>query len=1037
MKRILRLMTAGIMLFSSVVLAQERTVSGNVTSAEDGQPLPGVSVLVKGTAIGTATDANGSYTLRLPSNSNVLVFSFVGMTSQEIETTGKSTVDVSMEQDATQLSEVVVVGYGTQEREDITGSITRVKGTEIQNLPITSYEQALQGRTPGVQISSSSGELGAAMKIRVRGASSVTANNQPLVVIDGFIVTSQDQTNFTDNNTSNPLADLNPNDIESVDVLKDASAAAIYGSRASNGVILITTKRGSQGKTQFNVNYSTGFSKPTHLRKFLTGPQYAEMFKAASKNAIDPRTVDDVTNPDGSPYSQDDAGWNNAWSDYGGGPESGPGSFSSLVNKKTNDDWNKAAYRTGKISQYDISASGGNDKTKFFTSIGYLDQEAIIIRNSMKRVSARLNIDQIVNSKLKFGLSINQVYSLKNNVAENNQFNSPYESNAIAPIISIKDRNGDYNDSTFYANPFRAIQASKDKSTQWRNFSNLYGSWDIFKGLNFRSEAGIDFLGLYEYGWQGSKFPSNAGTPNFGKYGTSRVINYNVNNTLTYSKDISDMHSLEVLLGQSFQKSVSEFSFMQAQGLPTDDFQYLANAAENVSFSSSQTAFSYTSVFGRVNYKLGNRYLVSASMRNDGSSRFGKSKQYGWFPSASVGWILTEENFIKGLDIGNTINFLKLKTSIGVTGNSEIANFASRGLYTSTYFGNRAGLYPTQLANNDLSWEKTTQWDVGAEFAIVNNRISGGVDYYVKNTKDLLLSLPINSTSGYSSTLRNLGKMTNKGWDIYVNTKNIDGKFKWSTGFNISTYKNEITDLNGQPILPSGRSLNAALVGQPLGVFYGVEWAGVDPATGDALYRLADGTTTTSWTTASQAANLKVVGNPNPKHYGGITNTFSFGGVDLSIFGQWSYGNKIYNSSGVFQSSGFTNFGLDNQTAEMYSYWRKEGDITNVPRPQLDINNGARNTSRYVYDGSYFRFKTVTIGYTIPKSVTDRIKFNTIRIYATGQNILTFTNYVGNDPEVNYTAPSATTQTQNLTNGVDYYSAPQAKSIIFGIKLGF
>jgi TonB-linked SusC/RagA family outer membrane protein len=1037
MKRILLCMTACLVLLSSAAWAQERTVTGKVTSAEDGLPLPGVSVLVKGTAIGTAADANGNYTLKVPANASVLVFSFVGMTTQEIETAGKTLVDVAMVGDAKQLSEVVVVGYGTQEREDITGSITQIKGSEIQNLPVTSYEQALQGRTPGVQISAASGELGAAMKIRVRGASSVTANNQPLIVIDGFIVTSDDQTNFGDNNTSNPLADLNPNDIESVDVLKDASAAAIYGSRASNGVILITTKRGSQGKTKFNVNYSTGFSKPTHLRSFLNGAQYAQMFKDASKYSIDPRTVDDVTNPDGSPYSQDATGWNNAWSDYGGGPETGPGSFSSLVNRQTNTDWNKAAFRTGKISQYDISAAGGNEKTKFFTSLGYLDQEGIIVRNALQRVSARLNIDQIVNDRLKFGLSINQVYSLKNNVAENNQFNSPLESNALSPILPLKDINGDYNDSTFYANPFRAIAASKDKSTQWRNFSNIYGSWDIFKGLNFRSEAGIDFLGLYEYGWQGSKFPSNAGTPNAGKYGTSRVINYNVNNTLTFSKDINDMHSLQVLLGQSFQKSTSEFSFIQAQGLPTDDFQYLANAAENTAFSSSQTAFSYTSVFGRINYKFGNRYLVSASMRNDGSSRFGKSKQYGWFPSASVGWILTEEQFIKGLGINTVVNFFKIKSSIGVTGNSEIPNFASRGLYTSTYFGNRVGLYPTQLSNNDLSWEKTTQWDIGAEFSVANNRISGGVDYYVKNTNDLLLSLPINSSSGYSSTLRNLGKMTNKGWDIYVNTKNVVGQFKWSTSFNISTYKNEVTDLNGQPILPSGRSLNAAIVGQPLGVFYGVEYAGVDPANGDALYKLADGTTTNSWTVASQAANLKILGNPNPTHYGGITNTFEFGGIDLSVFGQWSYGNKIYNSSGIFQSSGFTNFGLDNQTAEMLNYWKKEGDITNVPRPQLDDNNGARNTSRYVYDGSYFRFKTVTIGYTLPKSVTDRIKFSTIRIYATGQNIFTITNYVGNDPEVNYTAPTATTQTANLTNGVDYYSAPQAKSIIFGIKLGF
>jgi TonB-linked SusC/RagA family outer membrane protein len=626
---------------------------------------------------------------------------------------------------------------------------------------------------------------------------------------------------------------------------------------------------------------------------------------------------------------------------------------------------------------------------------------------------------------------------VKKNVPENNQFNSPLESNAIAPIISIRDATGEFNDSTFYANPFRAIAASRDNSKTWRNFSNIYGSWDIIEDLNFRSEAGIDFLSLYEYGWQGSKFPVSAGTPNSGKYGTARVINYNINNTLTYNKSINDVHTFTILLGQSFQKSMSEFSFIQAQGLPTDDFKYLANAGENTAFSSSATEFDYVSYFGRINYKFGNRYLLSASLRNDGSSRFGADKQYGWFPAASVGWILTEEQFMKGMGIDNTLSLLKLKSSIGVTGNSEIGNFASRGLYTSNYFGARAGLYPNQLENSNLSWEKTTQFDVGIEFGLLSNRISGGVDYYTKDTKDLLLSLPTPATSGSTSALRNLGKMTNKGWDIYLTSKNIDGDFKWTTSFNISMFKNEVTDLSGQPILPTGRNLNAAIVGQPLGIFYGAEYAGVDPANGDALFRLADGTTTNSWTQASAAENLKVLGNPNPKHYGGITNTFEFKGLELTVFGQWSYGNKIFNSSGVFQSSGFTNFGLDNQTAEMFDYWREEGDVTNVPRPQLDMNNGARTSSRYVSDGSYFRFKTVTLGYTLPMSIVERIKFNSIKLYVTGQNLLTFTDYKGNDPEVNYTAPAATTQSANLANGVDYYSAPQAKSVIFGIKLGF
>jgi len=413
--------------------AQQHVITGKVKSTEDGLELPGVSVVVKGTAVGATTDTNGNYTLDVPASGTTLVFSFIGMVTQEIEIAGRTTVDVFLASDVKQLSEVMVVGYGTQDRESITGSITRVKGSDIQNLPVTTYEQALQGRTPGVQISSASGELGSAVKIRVRGASSVTANNQPLVVIDGFIVTTTDQTNFTDNNTSNPLADLNPNDIASVDVLKDASAAAIYGSRASNGVILITTRRGSQGKTKFNFNYSTGTSQPTHLRTFLNNTQYAEMFTVAAKN---------------SGYPTDPAGLNTAWADYGGGPYTGNGTFTDLVGRGTNDNWNKAAYRTGRISQYDLSASGGNEKTKFFTSLGYLDQTGIIIRNSLNRFSARFNLDQIVNDKLKFGLSINQVYSVKNNVPENNQFNSPLESNAIAPIIAMRDRTGEYNDST-------------------------------------------------------------------------------------------------------------------------------------------------------------------------------------------------------------------------------------------------------------------------------------------------------------------------------------------------------------------------------------------------------------------------------------------------------------------------------------------------------------------------------------------------------------------------------------------------------------
>jgi TonB-linked SusC/RagA family outer membrane protein len=1003
----------------SQLLAQEHSVSGRVTSAKDGSPLPGVNVVIKGTTSGTVTDASGLYTINV-STGTTLQYSFIGMISQEVVVEERTKIDVDLSEDATQLSEVIVVGYGTQERADVTGSISKVKGADIQNLPVTSYEQSLQGRIAGVQISSPSAELGAATRIRIRGSSSITANNQPLVVIDGFIVTSDDQTNFIDNNGANPLADLNPNDIESVAILKDANAAAIYGARASNGVILITTKRGAQGKTKFSVNYSTGFSKPTHVRKFLNAQQYADMFTAAALNAgYAPNAID------------------TAWADAGGGAYSGTGSFSDLVSNGYNADWNKSAFRTGRISQYDLSAGGGSDKTQFFTSFAFLDQEGIIIGNDFKRFSGRVNLDHAVNDKIKIGASINQIYSKKNNVPENNSFGSPLQGNAIAPIIPFRDDQGDYNDNTFYGNPYRAMANFKDLSTQWRNFTTLYGSWNIRDGLTFRSEGGVDFLSLYEYGWNGRKVPNSVATPSSGKYGTSRVINFNVNNTLTYNKLIANKHDVEFLLGQSFQRSDSEYSFIQALGLPTDDFKWLGNASQNQSFSSASTNFAYVSVFGRLNYKFNNKYLLSASLRNDGSSRFGQNSQYGWFPSASVGWIVTEESFLKDSNFSDAVNFFKIKASIGVTGNSEISNFASRGLYTSAYFGDESGLYSTQLANNDLSWEKTTQFDVGIEYELWQGKISGGVDYYNKKTNGLLLSLPIDPTSGYISTLRNLGKMTNNGWDIYLNTRNLNGKFKWSTSFNISTFTNKVTDLNGQSILPSGRNLNAAIVGQPLGVFYGVKYAGVDSENGDALYYLADGTTTANWSNASQAENYRVLGNPNPKHYGGITNNFEYGGFDLSIMGQWSYGNEVFNSSGVFQQQVFSNYGLDNQTIETLDYWKQPGDVTDVPRPDLSAANGNRIMSRFISDGSYFRFKTVTLGYNLPVSIVNKIKFSTVRLYVTAQNILTVTNYKGNDPEVNYTRPTATTQSANLTSGVDYYSAPQAKSVIFGIKLGF
>jgi TonB-linked SusC/RagA family outer membrane protein len=1002
--------------------AQIRLIKGTVRD-QSGSPIPGASILIKGAIIATTTDNNGNFELQMPPDSQKVMLSIFHMGMKPLFI--GSDEDLShlvMEEDIKQLPEMIAIGYGMQERINNTGSISTIKEKDFQNVPVTSFEQAIQGRAPGVQISGASGELASVMKVLIRGPSSITASNQPLVVIDGFIVTTQDQTNFPDNNASNPLADLNPNDIAYIEVLKDAAASAIYGARGSNGVLLITTKRGASGKTKFIANYSTGISEPTHLQKFLDRDQYIQMFTDAAKN---------------SEYNTDPNGLDSAWT-YAGGM----GSFTDLVNSGTNENWNKAAYRTGRYSQYGLSVSGGNDKTKFLTSFSYLDQQGIIIQNDLKRLTGRLNLDHEATKWLRLGFSFNQNYTVKMNTPSSYYYNSPLGANVQAPIYSIRDQTGAYNNSVQYANPFQAVYNSKDKSTEFRNFSNGYVAINLFPTLTFRSELGIDLLNLYEYGWQGANFPSYIGPPSSGKYGTSKVLNYTTNNTLTYLKTLRDLHYVQVTLGQTFQHSNTENSAIKATGLPSDNFQYLINASENTAYASTATSFAYLSYFGRINYNFRHTYLFSFSIREDGSSRFSTNHQYAWFPAISAGYIVSETHFYKSSVIASYLNFLKLKSSYGLTGNSEIGNFASKGLYSTSKYGDTTGFSPSQLANPNLQWEKTIQWNIGVEFGLFQNRISGGIDYYIKNTKNLLQLVPIPATSGYldpagnSTTLVNSGTMQNKGWDLYISSQNIVRKFKWSTTLNFSTYKNRVTNLNELPILPSGQSLNAAIEGQPLGVFYGVAYAGVDPQNGNALYYLSDGSTTSDWSKANQSANYRVLGNPNPKNFGGIINTFEYAGFDLSIFGQWTYGNNVYNAAGEYQNSGFA-WGTDNQTVDQMNYWKQPGDQTNVPKPELYPGNGAHPSSRYISDASYFRFKTITLGYTIAQSLVSKAKFSSIRLYVTAQNWFTITRYKGNDPEGNFTPPGSTVQTSNLQNGVDYYSAPQAKTIVIGITAAF
>ncbi|GAB2602019.1 SusC/RagA family TonB-linked outer membrane protein [Spirosoma areae] len=1011
-------------IFSTVALAQqERRVTGKVTSAEDGSPLPGVSVVAKGTTKGTQTDADGSYTLALPANIGTLVYSFVGVTTQEVNIGNRSTVNVTLSNDSRSLDEVVVTGYGSQSKRNLTGNIARVASRDIENVPVPSVEQAIQGKVAGVQITSLNGKVGQGLQIRVRGNSSVTASSQPLYVVDGIPITSGDQSSTTA--PTNPIADLNPNDIESLEILKDASASAIYGSRASNGVVLITTKKGRVGKTTFEASAYMGSSKPTHVKEFINTQQYVELFEEARANSVALKLIGTTATSLQSRFTRYAAGDRAGWE----GPT-----------PKYNTDWQQEAYQDAPSKQFDLSARGGDAKTRFFVSGQYFDQSGIIIKNRFRRLSGRVNLDHSATEKLTIGVNLNVAHSKNDRVSNDNAFSTPMQIVALPPLHPVIDPrtnqiSGDY---TLYYNPLLNRDFAALQARVYRVFGSAYADYKLLPGLSFRTEFGTDILSQQEDEYYGRETARNTGAPNgLGSNSFRQVVNNTTNNYFSFGRTFAEKHDIDATLGMSYQESRSNFNSVTAQQFPSNAYKQIVSGAKITAGRGTETRFSFLSYFARANYRFNNRYLVGVSGRIDGSSRFGVNNKYGFFPAASVGWILTEESFMKSLPV---LSLLKLRASYGLTGNAEIDNFGSLALYSaesavgqSAGYAGIPGQTPNQLANPDLTWEKTLQTDIGLEFGLLSNRISGEIDYYVKNTTGLLLNVNVPGSSGFRTQLRNVGKMENKGVEVVLNSNNVVGAFKWNTSFNIAYNTNKVTDLGGTTI--NGSFLNRAQEGQPLGVFVGPEYAGVDVQNGDALYYLnnerPDGSRDRTTTNDYNAAEFVPLGNPSPKFIGGITNTFSFKGVDLSALFSGQSGNYIYNGGGKFQSANADFY--DNQTTDQLNRWRKPGDVTNVPQARLLGGNGTGESSRYLSKGDYVRLRTVTLGYSLPTTLVNRIKLSRVRLYVTGQNLLTFTDYNGWDPEVNSDAYSGTA----VNIGVDFYSAPQPRTIIGGLQIGF
>ena len=1023
MKKLLLFSFSLVLALSGV--AQDRVVSGKVTAVEDGSALPGVNVLVKGTTNGAVTDVDGKYSLSVASG-GTLVFSFIGLKSAEVAIGERTVVDLVMEADVQQLSEVVIVGYGSQIKQDLTGNIARVKGQDIASFPLPSVDAALQGKAAGVYVNSQSGKLGQAVTVRVRGTSSISAGSQPLYVVDGIPVTVDSQSTF--GGSTNPMADINPNDIESLDVLKDASAAAIYGSRAANGVILITTKKGKAGKTNISVNYQTGTSQETKRVDFLDSQQYAELiFRSAKYN--DDRFGVPTTDPSSDTQYAKDLMSYHSYGQWDTDPN-------------TTYDWQDVAFQKGKYDQMDLQVNGGNEKTKFFGSLQYLDQDGIMVGNSLNRISGRLNLDHTANDWLTIGFSMSLARTLNVRLPGDNAFSNPLQAVALLPMSPFKDPNtglstgtppGDVNVGLYY-NPLLNIEYGRFAQESFRNLSNAYLSAKIISGLTFKSEFGVDLLTQNEEGYFQSQTIRNQtrATNGVGTNNGAFVVNYNTNNYFNYIKEFGKS-AIDVTAGMQYQQSTTKTNFIEGLDFPSDSYKKIASAATKSGGSSTETNFRFNSLFFRTNYKFNERYLATISVRRDGSSRFGSNSRYGVFPAGSLGWVMSEENFLKSI---NTISFLKLRASYGQVGNAEIGNFPQLGLFSGDAgYAGAAGQRPSQLGNPDLKWETTAQMDVGIDFGLFDNRLTGEIDYYEKKTSGLLLNVNVPATSGFMTQTRNVGKLENSGFELVLNSQNFTGKFKWSTNFNMAFNKNKVVDIQTQIIEAS--FFNRVMEGQPVGVFYTVEYAGVDPANGDALFyknvKNADGTIDRSTVAPSAYAQAQrvAVGNPNPDYIVGLTNNFSYQGFDLTVFFNGVFGNELSTYGMGRYSSANMRF-EDNQTVDQIDAWTTPGQITNIPQARFFANNGAQLSSRYVVDGSFVRLRNITLGYNIPARLLSKAKLDKVRIYTSALNLLTFTDYPYWDPEVN-----ADFQDTNVAKGNDFYTPPQPKTILFGVNISF
>lgn len=1019
MKKILQQnLLLAILLLATNSTSAQNLITGRVIDAKTGEPLIGASIVVKTEKLGAVTDVDGKFNLSTQKDFPLtLHLAYVGYRGLDVDVYDNAEpVEIQLQENYRFTDEVVVIGYGKQKRSDLSGAISSINVDDITKNVGASFNSLLDGSTSGLQVTPVSGQPGASVSLRVRGGSSVEGGNEPLYVIDGFpIYNDHVSAGVLSASSNDPLSAINPGDIESISVLKDASATAIYGSRGANGVIIITTKKGKTSD-RANITYegSVGWQSLRKKYDVLNGREFAELRNDALYDG----------NPDGGRYQYFSEEELNA---IGNGT-----------------DWQDAAYRSALITNHQLSISGGNEKTHYAISGNYYDQDGILINTGFKRFSGRINLDSKLTKRLTVGV----------NLTASKTDTKAAPSDAVFALIqlpatgTIYDEDGSYTFQNPFnvalSNPIASLHEQTNKSRSYRLLATAFGEYELLKDLKLKLLFGTDVNASKEYSYVPSSLYEgyqSKGTASLGNVDANNWLN---ENTLSYYKIFNKVHHLSVLLGFTQQESKQEIVRSGSQNFVSDALGY--NNLQGGSVITTPYSYaaenSMISWLGRVSYNYNDRHNLTVSLRRDGSSRFGKDRKWGTFPSVGYAWNLSNEDFLKPYK--NTLSNLKLRLSYGVTGNQEIGNYQSLSTLSSTLYTLNSsvvvGFAPDRIANNELGWETTYQFDAGLDIGLFNDRLNLTVDYYRKKTKDLLMEVAIPYTSGYSTSLQNFGSVLNQGFEFSANASILTGALKWDASTNLSLNRNKVIGLGGTSSTYITSSMYSSYIikeGQPLGTFYGAVYDGVlqageestkgkntynqEAIAGDRLYKDLNGDGK-----FTNAEDRTAIGNAQPDFTFGISNKLTYKNFDLSFFLSGSVGNDIANINRV-RLSLFT--GNQNAIQDARDRWTATNPSHSISRAKYS-DPAAVFSSEFIEDGSYLKLKNITLGYTLPQAFVKKLGLSSLRFYASGTNLLTFTGYTGYDPEV-------TSADNALTAGTDYGAYPSAKTYNFGVIVKF